>query len=58
VEGIKVDLLSISQFFDKNLVVQFSKKEYNIFDNSGKWLMGGEKTVDNCYGLPGLTLEP
>jgi hypothetical protein len=20
--------------------------------------MGGERTVDNCYGLPGLTSEP
>jgi len=32
-----------------------SKKEYNIFDNNGKWLMGGERTSDNCYGLPGLS---
>jgi hypothetical protein len=39
-------------------VVQFPKKECNIFDNSDKWLMGGEMTVDNCYGLPGLTSEP
>jgi hypothetical protein len=39
-------------------VVQFSKKEFNIFDSSSKWLMGGEMTVDNCYGLPGLTSEP
>jgi len=37
---------------------QFSKKEWNIFDNSGKWLLRGERTVDNCYGLPGLTSEP
>jgi hypothetical protein len=39
-------------------VVQFSKKECNTFDNSGKWLMGGKKTADNCYGLPGLTTDP
>jgi hypothetical protein len=59
VEGLKANLLSISQFCDNNLIVQlFSKKEYNIFKNSGKWLMGGERTVDNCYGLLGLTLEP
>jgi hypothetical protein len=38
--------------------VQFSKKECNIFDSSGKWLIGGEKTADNCYGLPGLTTDP
>jgi hypothetical protein len=58
VEGLKVNLLSISQFCDNNLVVQFSKKECNIFDSSGKWLMGREKTIDNCYGLPGLTSKP
>jgi hypothetical protein len=56
VEGFKANLLSISQFCDNNLVVQFSKKECNIFDSSGKWLIGGEKTIDNCYGL--LTSEP
>jgi hypothetical protein len=39
-------------------VVQFSKKECNIFDSSGKWLMWGERTADNCYGLPGLTVDP
>jgi hypothetical protein len=37
---------------------QISKKECNIFDNSGKWLMGGKRTADNCYGLPGLTTDP
>jgi hypothetical protein len=39
-------------------VVRFSKKECNIFDSSGRWLMGGERTADNCYGLPGLTTDP
>jgi hypothetical protein len=58
VEGLKANLLSISQFCDNDLVVQFSKRECNIFDSSGKWLMGGERTADNCYGLPGLTVDP
>jgi hypothetical protein len=58
VERLKENLLSISQFCDNELVVQFSKKECNIFDNNGKWLMGGERTVDNCYGLLGLTSKP
>jgi hypothetical protein len=48
VEGLKAN----------DLVVQFSKKECNIFDSSGKWLMGGERTADNCYGLFGLTTDP
>jgi hypothetical protein len=57
VEVLKVNLLSISQFCDNDLVVQFSKKKCNIFDSSGKWIMGGENTIDNYYGLPSLTLE-
>jgi hypothetical protein len=58
VERLKANLFSISQFYDNDLVVQFSKEECNIFDCSRKWLMGGERIVDNCYGLPGLTSEP
>jgi hypothetical protein len=58
VEGLKANLLRISQFCDNDLVVQFSKKECNIFDSSGNWLIGGERTADNCYGLPGLTIDP
>jgi hypothetical protein len=58
VEGLKENLLSISQFCDNDSVVQFSKKECNIFDSSGKWLMGGERTINNCYGHPGFTSEP
>jgi len=54
-EGLKANLLSISQLCDDDFVVQFSKKECNIFDNNGKWLMGGERTSDNCYGIPGLS---
>jgi len=45
VEGLKANLLSISQLCDDDLVVQFSKKECNIFDNNGNWLMGGEGLV-------------
>jgi hypothetical protein len=58
VEGLKAYLLSISQFYDNDLVVQFSKKECNIFDSSGKWLMGGETTSDNCYALSGTSSDP
>jgi hypothetical protein len=58
VEGFKANLLHINQLCDNDLVVQFSKKEGNIFNSSGKWLMGGERTADNCYGLPSLTSDP
>jgi hypothetical protein len=51
VEGLKANLLSISQFCDNDLVVQFSKTECSIFDAQGNWLMGGDRTSDNCYGI-------
>jgi hypothetical protein len=54
-ERLKANHLSISQFCDNDLVVQFSKKECNIFDSSGKW---GERTANNNYGLFGLTSDP
>jgi hypothetical protein len=57
VEGLKANLLSVSQLCDDDLVVQFSKKECNIFDSNGKWLMEGERTSDNCYGIPSLYLD-
>ena len=51
VEGLKANLLSINQFCDNDLMVQFSKKECGIVDAQGKWLMGGDRTSDNCYGI-------
>jgi hypothetical protein len=57
VERFKVNLLSFNQFYDNDLVVQFSRNESNVFDRNDKWLIGGERTIDNCYGLSGLTSE-
>lgn len=48
VEGISANLLSISQFCDEDLVVQFSK-ECNIFTSKGELVTGGQRTIDNCY---------
>jgi hypothetical protein len=49
VDGLKANLLSISQFYDDDLVVLFSKEECNIFKRSWAWIMGGKQTDDNCY---------
>jgi hypothetical protein len=57
VEGLKANLLSISTLCDDDLVVQFSKKEWNIFDSNGKWRMGGERTSDTYYGIPNLSSD-
>jgi hypothetical protein len=57
VEGLKANLLCINQFCDNDLVVQFSKKECNIFDCNGKGLMSGERPANNCYRFSGLISE-
>jgi hypothetical protein len=38
-ERCKANLLSISQICDRDRMVQFSKKECNVFDEDGKWVM-------------------
>ncbi|XP_075659119.1 uncharacterized protein LOC142628998 [Castanea sativa] len=51
VEGLKVNLLSISQICDKDFMVLFSKGKCLVLDESGKKLISGVHTYDNCYGL-------
>ena len=51
VEGLKVNLLSISQICDQYFMVLLSKGKYLVMDESGKKLISGVHTLDNCYGL-------
>ena len=51
VEGLRVNLLSISQICDQDFMVLFSKEKYLVMDESGKKLISGVRTLDNCYGL-------
>ena len=51
VEGLKVNLLSISQICDQDFMVLFSKEKCLVMDESGKKLISGVRTLDNCYGL-------
>ena len=51
VEGLRVNLLSISQICDQNFKVLFLKGKCLIMDESGKKLISGVHTLDNCYGL-------
>ena len=50
VEGLRVNLLSISQICDQDFVVLFSKGKCFVMDESGKKLISGVRTLDNCYG--------
>ena len=50
-EGLRVNLLSISQICDQDFIVLFSKGKCLVMDESGKKLIIGVRTLDNCYGL-------
>ena len=51
VEGLRVNLLSISQICDQDFMVLFSKRKCFVMDESRKKLISGVRTLDNCYGL-------
>ena len=51
VEGLRMNLLSISQICDQDFMVLFSKGKCLVMDESGKKLISGVCTLDNCYGL-------
>ena len=48
VEGLKVNLLSISQICDQDFMVLFSKGKCLVMDKSGEKLISGVCTPDNC----------
>ena len=51
VESLRVNLLSISQIYDQDFMVLFSKGKCLVMDESGKKLISGVCALDNCYGL-------
>ena len=51
VEGLRVNFLSISQICDQDFMVLFSKGKCLMLNESGKKLINGVRTLDNCYGL-------
>ena len=51
VEGLRVNLQSISQICDQDFMVLFFKGKCLVMNESGKKLISGVCTLDNCYGL-------
>ena len=51
VEGLRMNLLSISQICDQDFMVLFLKGKCLVMDKSRKKLISGVRTLDNCYGL-------
>ena len=50
-DGLKANLLSISQICDNGLKVLFTKYECEILDDGGDCICVGIKTTDNCYDI-------
>ena len=51
IKGLKMNLLIITQIFDEDFLVQFSKKGCLILNEEGVQVLKGIRTTDNCYGL-------
>ncbi|XP_022891884.1 uncharacterized protein LOC111406737 [Olea europaea var. sylvestris] len=51
VEGLKSNLLSISQICDDDFEVSFVQKRCTVYDSSGGVVLEGVRTSDNCYGV-------
>ena len=50
-DGLKVNLISISQLCDDNLFVRFTKGSCLVTNNSNSYVMKGKRSPDNCYLL-------
>ncbi|KAG9442194.1 hypothetical protein H6P81_018048 [Aristolochia fimbriata] len=51
VNGLKANLLSISQLCDQNLHVRFTKEGCVVEDDKRQSVLEGTRTSDNCYKL-------
>ena len=51
VEGLRVNLLRISQICDQDFMVLFLEAKCFVQNEFGKKLISGVNTLDNCYGL-------
>ena len=49
VEGLRVNLLSISQICDQDFMVLFSKRKCLVLNESRKKLISGVRILDNYY---------
>ena len=50
-DGLKENLVSISQIYDNRLNVLFTKYECEILDDGGDYICVEIRTADNCYGI-------
>ena len=59
VEGLKANLISISQLYDQDLFVKFTKGKCSVLNQADQCVMEGKRSSDNCYllTLPGTCLR-
>ena len=48
VEGLKANLIGISQLCDQKLIVKFTKNTCKVLNKSGEVLLEGSRSSDNC----------
>ncbi|KAG9444907.1 hypothetical protein H6P81_016247 [Aristolochia fimbriata] len=51
VDGLKANLISISQLCDQNMYVKFTKDGCKVMDEENISVLEGTRTCDNCYKL-------
>ncbi|CAM8963089.1 unnamed protein product [Rhodiola kirilowii] len=51
VDGLKANLISISQLCDGRNQVQFTRNSYQVYDKHGVCVKEGERASNNCYLL-------
>ena len=51
VEGLKTNLINISQLCDQNLLVKFTKNTCKVLNDSQECVLEAARSFDNCYKL-------
>ena len=51
VDGLRANLISISQICDLNRNVNFTNEKCIVIDGFGNWVLEGSRYIDNCYTL-------
>ncbi|RVW72552.1 hypothetical protein CK203_061227 [Vitis vinifera] len=58
VEGLKENLISISQMCEKDHKLNFHQDLYKVINKKGKVVIIGHRTLDNCYATNSIFRTP
>ena len=51
VEGLEVNLINISQVYDQNFFVKFTRDKFDVLNLGNSCIMEGNKSLNKCYLL-------